>query len=169
MILVAFLFLAVITFTTVAPFSMASVKGNLYADIPDGDRIYPKEIFHRMLHTEGPAPPSIHIDRIVSTGQTTEYTSQDDDEWVILLKGNAVVMFQEVEGGEEEAKAVSSGDYLYIPRGTRHRVSETSSSPAAVWLAVHSMSSLVTREHTVSNAQTKKELLGMLLSSFTAD
>lgn len=54
---------------------------------------------------------------------------QDNDEWVVLLEGSAVVEY------ETRVQELKAGDTLFIPRGLRHRVKETSSD--ALWLAVH--------------------------------
>ena len=144
---------------------MSSFKGNLYADIPAGDKVYPGEIFHRILESKSSGPShGLHIDRIISTGQTTEYSSQDEDEWVILLKGSAKISFQTLVGGSETITIMDAGDYLLIPKGTRHRVSETSKVPGALWLAVHStgLNGLILRE-TGEGSTNIKHLLGELV------
>ena len=54
---------------------------------------------------------------------------QDQDEWVVLLAGAAVL---EVEG---EPVALAAGDWLFLPSGVAHIVLET--EPGSSWLAVH--------------------------------
>lgn len=77
----------------------------------------------------------VKIERIISTGQTTpegEWYDQDRDEWVILLKGTAML---EVEGAAPVT--LNPGDYLMLPAHCRHRVTQTSVDPECIWLAVH--------------------------------
>jgi len=73
----------------------------------------------------------IRIERIISTGQVSEWYDQAETEFVILLEGNAII---EYENGKNVA--MSKGDTLLIKPHERHRVSYTSSSPLCVWLCV---------------------------------
>lgn len=59
-----------------------------------------------------------------------EVYNQDRDEWVILLKGKASL---EIGG---QTLALCSGDYLFIPKHTPHRVLSTSKN--ALWIGVFS-------------------------------
>lgn len=75
----------------------------------------------------------VRIERIVSRGHSSSNDfcyDQDDDEWVILLQGEAVLEF--AARGVIELKA---GDHVLIPKHTRHRVDRTTAD--ALWLAVH--------------------------------
>lgn len=75
----------------------------------------------------------VRIERIISTGQSSPpgfWYDQEENEWVILLKGSAVLEF---ESGNVELKP---GEYINIPAGRRHRVSYTSENEETVWLAV---------------------------------
>ena len=113
---------------------MALYRGNLYSDIPTATRSYPNEIISRLVDTaSSDGDNAMKIERIVSSGHTTDYVRQDDDEFVVLLQGQAKVVFQENADGEESVQELKSGDYLFIPKGTRHRVIETSKDPLAVW------------------------------------
>ncbi len=81
------------------------------------------------------ATGAIKIERILSSGQTTpagEWYDQDQDEWVILLQGQARLSY--ADGSEI---ALHPGDYLHLPAHCRHRVEYTSSDPPCIWLAVH--------------------------------
>lgn len=76
--------------------------------------------------------PAVKIERIVSRSHPSPpgfWYDQDQDEWVMVLKGRAVLEF------EDEAVALGEGDYLTIPKHARHRVRETSDE--TIWLAVH--------------------------------
>jgi len=78
---------------------------------------------------------NILIERIISTGQTTpegEWYDQDVDEWVILLQGEAKIVYE--DGTAVELK---SGDYLMLLAHQKHRVEYTSIEPPCIWLAVH--------------------------------
>lgn len=74
---------------------------------------------------------NIRIERIVSTGQTTHWLDQSEDEFVLLLKGNAKIEFE--SGGILE---LCEGDTLLIEKYTRHKVRFTSANPPCVWLCI---------------------------------
>ncbi|HET7832076.1 MAG TPA: cupin domain-containing protein [Gallionella sp.] len=96
--------------------------GNLFVDAiaPETGERFEQLLGHKNLV----------IERIVSSADITpcEYV-QSQDEWVILLQGEAVL---KVAG---ETTALKSGDYLFLPAGTPHTVERT--SQGAIWLAVH--------------------------------
>ena len=76
----------------------------------------------------------VRIERIVSTGQTTsegQWYDQNEDEWVALIQGEAVL---EYETGEK--LRLSAGDHTFLPAHCRHRVAYTSRQPPCIWLAV---------------------------------
>jgi glyoxylase I family protein len=72
----------------------------------------------------------VTIERIVSSEQPqTQRYDQPQDEWVVLLRGEASV---DVAG---KVTRLLAGDSLLLPAHTPHRVLET--SRGATWLAVH--------------------------------
>jgi cupin 2 domain-containing protein len=74
-------------------------------------------------------------ERIISKGHTTptgEWYDQEQDEWVILLQGEASIEF---DNGKKNN--LNPGDYIIIPAKKRHRVASTSTEPPCVWLAFH--------------------------------
>ncbi|MCX6076055.1 MAG: cupin domain-containing protein [Campylobacterales bacterium] len=72
----------------------------------------------------------IEIEKILSNELIEgEWYEQNNDEWVILLCGNAVLEF------ENHTQELECGDYLYIPKLKKHRVLKTSDD--AMWLALH--------------------------------
>jgi len=73
---------------------------------------------------------NIKIVRIVSSDilEVVEYC-QSEDEWVVLLKGEAKVELNGV------IKLLKSGDILFIEAHTPHKVLAT--SKGALWLAIH--------------------------------
>lgn len=97
---------------------------NLPPSLPD------QELLESILSTE-----NILIERIVSTGQTTppgKWYDQKRDEWVILLKGEAILSYED----NSQIKLIA-GDYLFIPAHQKHRVEYTSVKPPCIWLAIH--------------------------------
>lgn len=104
-------------------------QGNLFAGLPA--EAGPEEVFETLA-----ARPGLRLLRIVSTGQTSppgEWFDQDDDEWVVLLKGAAGLLFE----GEATARELGPGDWLLIPANAKHRIEWTARSEPTVWLALH--------------------------------
>lgn len=97
---------------------------NIFDDIPDAA---PQELTDVLLDH-----PAARIERIVSTGQSTDWMTQAWDEWVVLVTGSAGLLIE-----DEPELPMSSGDYLMIPAGVRHRVAWTDPDQPTVWLAVH--------------------------------
>lgn len=90
---------------------------------------FSEEIFETILTGE-----NIKIERIISNGQTTpenEWYNQDKNEWVLLIQGEAEILFE-----IDEKTTLRAGDYLLIPAHKRHRVTFTSCNPPCIWLAV---------------------------------
>ncbi len=99
---------------------------NLFSDIPDN---IPEEIFEDILSTE-----NIRIERILSHGQSSPkegWYDQAENEWVIVLKGQGVLEF---ENGE--IVTLSEGNFRNIKAGEKHRVVSTSPEEVTVWLAI---------------------------------
>jgi cupin 2 domain-containing protein len=96
--------------------------GNLFADAAAPAA---RERFDTLLTHK-----NLVIERIVSSSATTakEYV-QAQDEWVVLLQGEATLR---IAGESVELK---SGDYLFLSAGTPHNVERV--SQGAIWLAVH--------------------------------
>lgn len=79
--------------------------------------------------------PGVTIERIVSQGQNTpegQWLVSDEEEWVILLQGSAVLIIE----GEKGPINMDPGDYIHIPGGQRHRVEKTDKHQKTVWLAI---------------------------------
>ena len=99
---------------------------NLF-DLPDP--LPDDELFTELFHTA-----SFRIERIISTGQTTPHSQwydQDENEWVAVLQGEAIL---EYDTGER--LRLTAGDHILLPAHRRHRVAYTSVEPPCVWLAV---------------------------------
>ncbi|WP_009545876.1 cupin domain-containing protein [Crocosphaera subtropica] len=89
-----------------------------------------QEIFETILNSK-----NVKIERIISTGQTTPegtWYDQDQDEWVILLQGEATLLYS-----DNSSISLTTGDYLLIKAHEKHRVTFTSSDPPCIWLAIH--------------------------------
>jgi len=101
---------------------------NLFADIP---KDLSDELFETLLQTSG-----FRIERIVSRGHCSPinfWYDQDDNEWLILLKGSAVLRFED----QSKNITMNPGDYVNIEKHRRHRVELTDPNQETVWLAVH--------------------------------
>jgi cupin 2 domain-containing protein len=107
-------------------FGTVSVRvQNIFVALPDSSG---EEHFLTLLNNS-----AVEIQRIVSDvhkGSSQVWYDQDHDEWVIVLRGNAVLEFA---GGE--LIQLKTGDYITIPRGVKHRVEYT--APQTIWLVVH--------------------------------
>jgi cupin 2 domain-containing protein len=102
-------------------------KTNIFSNIPAKIQ---EELFEDIITKD-----SLKVERIVSKGHTTtefEWYDQTSDEWVILLKGEAVLEFEDAPDVK-----LQGGDYLNIPAHTKHRVSWTKPDEESVWLAIH--------------------------------
>lgn len=97
---------------------------NLFQQLP---RLEQGEEFETLLHHR-----NLKIERIVSSPCPEEIRyCQQQDEWVVLLQGEAVLEL------DESQYKLSAGDHRFIPAGTPHRVLATSDEPRCIWLAVH--------------------------------
>lgn len=100
-------------------------RGNLFASLPT---LGQDEHFESLL-----VRPGIRIERIVSHQHASPpdfWYDQPGDEWVLLAQGCA-----ELEFADGRRERLTSGDWLLIPAGCRHRVAAT--GPDTVWLAIH--------------------------------
>ena len=74
----------------------------------------------------------VTIERILSpAGTHSQVFVQSQDEWVCLLQGEA-----RLEMDDRQIR-LKTGETLFIPAGTPHRVLHTSQHPTCIWLAVH--------------------------------
>lgn len=100
---------------------------NIFADLPDNLH---KEVFEQLVDSD-----NISIERIVSKGHASPKTGwfdQETNEWVIVLKGEAKLVFE-----DQPEVHLKAGDYINIAAHTRHRVAWTPSDRETIWLAVH--------------------------------
>jgi len=101
------------------------MKKNLFDDIP---KDLPEELLTVLAESDG-----LKIERIVSDGHASPegfWYDQEQNEWVLLVSGSAVLEFEE---GKME---LNPGDHLLLPAHRRHRVDSTSATEKTIWVAV---------------------------------
>ncbi len=101
---------------------------NIFSDIPAQT---PEEILETIIKSD-----QFKIERIISRGQATtdgDWYDQNQNEWVLVLKGNAGLLFE----GSEKIVLMKTGDYINIPAHKKHRVEWTDPEEETIWLAVH--------------------------------
>ena len=102
------------------------ISNNLLKNIPLDKS---EEIFETLLDKE-----FIKIERIISHGEVTplqEWYKQKDDEFVLLLSGDAIIQYK-----DDTKVELKPGDYLYIPALKEHRVAYTNKDETTIWLAI---------------------------------
>lgn len=100
---------------------------NLFEQVPAQAT---EELVHVLLKSE-----TVRIERIVSTGQKSAkdfWYDQDENEWVIVLQGEAKLQFAD----EKELRCLKPGDSVNILAHRKHRVAATSTTEPTIWLAV---------------------------------
>ncbi len=105
------------------------MKRGLFDDIP---KVLPEELFTVLAENE-----NVKIERIVSDGHASPegfWYDQEQDEWVLLVSGSAVLSIEKVSGVEQVK--LKPGDHLLIPAHQRHRVEATSAVEKTIWMAV---------------------------------
>lgn len=101
---------------------------NIFADIPEK---IPDEILETIITSR-----QFKIERIISSGHATAdgyWYDQDKNEWVLVLKGNAGLLFED----KKEIVIMKVGDYINIPAHTKHRIEWTDPEEETIWLAIH--------------------------------
>jgi cupin 2 domain-containing protein len=94
-----------------------------------------EEIFDNLIIGSG----GFKLEKIISTGQTTpegQWYDQEKDEWVMLIQGNAKLLFER-EINSNSIVEMNKGDFLIIKAHDKHRVIYTSKDPQCIWLAFH--------------------------------
>lgn len=102
--------------------------GNIFYNLP---KTKEKEVFQLLFKDK-----KLKVERIISMGQATKqgrWLRQKRNEWVVLLRGKAVLSFF----GKAGVLKLKSGDYVFIPKNLRHRVEWSDPKEKSLWLAVH--------------------------------
>ena len=100
---------------------------NIFDDIPEDLH---REVVESLVDND-----KVTIERIISKGHTSPdsgWYDQDSNEWVIVLKGAAVLSFAEVS-----TVKLKAGDHINISAHEKHRVSWTDPDIETIWLAIH--------------------------------
>lgn len=100
---------------------------NIFKQIPQD---LSEEIFEDIINTK-----NLKIERIVSYGHSSPKSGWHEselNEWVIVLKGEAVLSFEK----KEDVK-LNAGDYINITAFLKHKVSWTLPNAETIWLALH--------------------------------
>ena len=100
---------------------------NIFKNIPT---FLPEELFELIVETD-----NLKVERIISGGHNSPsdfWYDQNSNELVLILKGSAVLEFE-----NDEKLELKEGDYLIIPAHEKHRVESTDKSQKTIWLAVH--------------------------------
>ena len=86
-----------------------------------------EEIFNNLLSHK-----NVKINKIISPPNfVSEQFIQDEDEWVILLQGSAIL-----EINQKITKLVKDS-YIFIPAKSPHTILSTEPNIKTIWLAVH--------------------------------
>ena len=108
---------------TSKPPALRNIRNDIPGHLPD-------ELTEILVHSS-----DIKIERIVSMGHATpagQWYDQDQNEFVILLEGEASLEFDEPPNTID----MKSGDHMTIPAHVRHRVVWTKPDSYCIWLAV---------------------------------
>ncbi len=100
---------------------------NLFDGLPTS---LPEELIELLAENE-----HVRIERIISTGHMSAagfWYDQEEHEWVVVLKGEAKVMFE----GDDQPVPLKPGDFINIPAHRKHRLEWTTPKEPTVWLAV---------------------------------
>lgn len=97
---------------------------------------------------------NVKIEKIISTGQTTDWQESNKNEFVILVQGNAEIEYYDnricenknfktnenimknLRNTNDMKLQLGKGDIILIKKGERHRVSYTSKNPCCVWICI---------------------------------
>lgn len=77
---------------------------------------------------------NVRIERIISSGQISPegfLYDQDEDEFVVLIQGEAVLSFE-----DNTSVRLKVGDTIIIPAHKKHKVDFTSKNPPCIWLCI---------------------------------
>ena len=99
---------------------------NIIDSIPEN---LDKEFFENIIESK-----NVRIERIVSKGHASPdsgWYDQDQNEWVIVVKGEAVIAFE-----KDEQVRLKEGDHINIPAHKKHPVAWTDPEVETIWLAV---------------------------------
>ena len=97
---------------------------------------------------------NVKIEKIISTGQVTDWQESDKNEFVILIQGNAEIEYyrnkscenknfnaneniiKNIKNTNDMKLQLGKGDTVLIKKGERHRVSYTNKNPCCIWICI---------------------------------
>ena len=97
---------------------------------------------------------NVKIEKIISTGQTTDWQESNKNEFVILIQGNAEIEYYDnricedknfktnenimrnLKNTNDMKLQLGKGDIILIKKGERHRVNYTSKNPCCIWICI---------------------------------
>lgn len=100
---------------------------NIFESIPDD---LDEEAFETLAQSK-----NVQIERIISKGHTSpesDWYDQERNEWILVLKGEAVISFE-----NEKEITLTAGSHVEIPAHRKHKVCWTDPKTETIWLAVH--------------------------------
>ena len=101
------------------------MKNNIFENIIIDKK---QEQFFKLIKND-----NIRIEKIVSNGQSSPinfWYEQNENEFVLILKGSAILQYEDKELNLKE------GDYVNITAFTKHRVKYTNENKPTIWLAI---------------------------------
>ena len=101
------------------------MKNNIFENIIIDKK---QEQFFELIKNE-----NIKIEKIVSNGQSSPinfWYEQKENEFVLILKGNAILEY------EDKEVILKEGDFVNIKAFTKHRVKYTNKDEPTIWLAI---------------------------------
>lgn len=108
---------------------------NFFESLPD---VTGGEVVEALASFTEHGEKPVRLERIVSGGHASPagfWYEQDEDEWVMLLRGEACLLLTEEDDGVEQEVEMCAGDFIDLPAGLRHRVESVSTD--AIWLALY--------------------------------
>ena len=100
---------------------------NIFNDIPQN---LDEEVFEQIVNSD-----HVKIERIISKGHHSSesgWYDQEQNEWVIVFKGEAILSFE-----NSDDVRLNAGDYINIAAFKKHKVSWTLPNAETIWLAIH--------------------------------
>ena len=100
---------------------------NIFDAIPENIET---ELLEPLIKSNG-----VRIERIISKGHKSPaagWYDQDNNEWVMVLKGEAILLFE-----DETSVTLKAGDFINIEAHKKHKVERTAPDIETIWLAVH--------------------------------
>ena len=92
---------------------------------------------------------NVKIEKIISTGQTTDWQESEQNEFVILIQGEAEIEYfgnknlkkneniiENQRNTNNKKLQLEKGDTILINRGEKHRVSYTNKNPCCIWICI---------------------------------